>query len=140
MSDAPLTASTPDSPYRFREPAADSRGGVARKLAVIGGGLIGIEAVEVAVAAGLRPSFFIREEWFWPIALDSREAEWITNARQLTFEGRRAGEGYFSADGRRLVFQSEREPGNPFYQIYEGATEIQKMIIVGKLMRMREVY
>jgi acyl-CoA dehydrogenase len=26
------------------------------------------------------------------------------------------------------------------YQIYEGATEIQKMIIVGKLMRMREVY
>jgi acyl-CoA dehydrogenase len=26
------------------------------------------------------------------------------------------------------------------YQIYEGATEIQKMIIVGKLMRMKEVY
>ena len=75
---AHLAASTPNSPYRFREPAADSRGGVARKLAVIGGGLIGIEAVEVAVAAGLRPSFFIREEWFWPIALDSREAEWIS--------------------------------------------------------------
>ena len=26
------------------------------------------------------------------------------------------------------------------YQIYEGATEIQKMIIVGKLMRLREVH
>jgi len=26
------------------------------------------------------------------------------------------------------------------YQIYEGATEIQKMIIVGKLMRMKEVF
>jgi len=38
--------------------------------------------------------------------------------RQLTFEGRRAGEGYFSRDASRLVFQSEREPGNPFYQIY----------------------
>ena len=32
--------------------------------------------------------------------------------------GRRAGEGYWSPDGKRLVFQSEREPGNPFYQIY----------------------
>jgi Tol biopolymer transport system component len=38
--------------------------------------------------------------------------------RQLTFQGPRAGEGYFSADGRRLIFQSERTPGNPFYQIY----------------------
>lgn len=38
--------------------------------------------------------------------------------RQLTFEGRRSGEGYFSQDGSMLVFQSEREAGNPFYQIY----------------------
>lgn len=47
-----------------------------------------------------------------------QEAEWISNARQITFEGRRAGEGYFSADGKRMVFQSERDPANPFYQIY----------------------
>ncbi|MEZ4279013.1 MAG: M28 family peptidase [Myxococcota bacterium] len=40
------------------------------------------------------------------------------DARPLTFAGRRTGEGYFSPDGRSLVFQSEREPGNPFYQIY----------------------
>ena len=33
-------------------------------------------------------------------------------------EGKRAGEGYWSPDGKKLVFQSEREPGNPFYQIY----------------------
>lgn len=46
------------------------------------------------------------------------EASPIQNARQLTFEGARAGEGYFSADGARMIFQSEREPGNPFYQIY----------------------
>ena len=46
------------------------------------------------------------------------EAELISNVRQLTFEGRRAGEGYFSADGRGMVFQSERDPANPFYQIY----------------------
>ncbi len=36
----------------------------------------------------------------------------------MTVEGKRAGEGYWSPDGTRLVFQSEREPGNPFYQIY----------------------
>jgi len=47
-----------------------------------------------------------------------REATLINRTRQLTYEGRRSGEGYFSRDGRRLVFQSEREPGNPFYQIY----------------------
>ncbi len=42
----------------------------------------------------------------------------LSNIRQLTFAGRRSGEGYFSADGTKLIFQSEREPGNPFFQIY----------------------
>ena len=42
----------------------------------------------------------------------------VSGTRQLSFSGKRAGEGYFSADGKRLIFQSEREPGNPFYQIY----------------------
>ncbi len=42
----------------------------------------------------------------------------LSGVRQLTFEGHRAGEGYFSPDGTKIVFQSEREPGNPFYQIY----------------------
>ena len=46
------------------------------------------------------------------------EATFLSGARQLTFEGRRAGEGYFNRDGTQMVFQSEREPGNPFYQIY----------------------
>jgi Tol biopolymer transport system component len=46
------------------------------------------------------------------------ERDFITDARRLTLEGRRAGEGYWSPDGTRIVFQSEREPGNPFYQIY----------------------
>jgi Tol biopolymer transport system component len=48
----------------------------------------------------------------------SKEGELLSGTRQLTFEGRRAGEGYFSQDGSQLVFQSEREPGNPFFQIY----------------------
>ncbi len=42
----------------------------------------------------------------------------ISGTRQLTFEGARAGEGYFAADGRRMIFQSERAQGNPFYQMY----------------------
>ncbi len=74
-----LAATTDDSPYRFRDVAAVARGSAATRPAVIGGGLIGIEAIEVAVAAGLRPSFFIREEWFWPIALEPREAQWISS-------------------------------------------------------------
>ena len=48
----------------------------------------------------------------------SVERDFLTRIRRLTVEGRRAGEGYWSKDGRQLVFQSEREPGNPFYQIY----------------------
>jgi Tol biopolymer transport system component len=47
-----------------------------------------------------------------------QERDFLSRVRRLTVEGRRAGEGYWSPDGRRLVFQSEREPGNPFYQIY----------------------
>jgi Tol biopolymer transport system component len=53
-----------------------------------------------------------------PAADQGQEREFLSRVRRLTLEGRRAGEGYWSPDGRRLVFQSEREPGNPFYQIY----------------------
>ena len=48
----------------------------------------------------------------------ANEALLLSGTRQLTFEGLRAGEGYFSADGTKMIFQSEREEGNPFYQIY----------------------
>jgi Tol biopolymer transport system component len=46
------------------------------------------------------------------------ESDYLSGIRQLTFEGKRAGEGYFSADGKKMIFQSEREETNPFYQIY----------------------
>lgn len=48
----------------------------------------------------------------------SSESRFISNARQVIYEGKRSGEGYFHPDGNLLVFQSEREEGNPFYQIY----------------------
>ena len=46
------------------------------------------------------------------------EAQFLSRVRQLTLEGRRSGEGYFSPDGKHIIFQSEREKHNPFYQIY----------------------
>src|SRR5688500_441142 len=52
------------------------------------------------------------------LAQANEERAFLSRIRRLTVEGRRAGEGYWSRDGRQLVFQSEREPGNPFYQIY----------------------
>lgn len=46
------------------------------------------------------------------------ESNFLSRVRRVTYEGRRAGEGYFSPDGSRMVLQSEREEGNPFFQIY----------------------
>ncbi len=58
--------------------------------------------------------------WVFADATDpgEKEAQFLSGTRQLTFVGKRAGEGYFNADGTKLVFQSEREEGNPFFQIY----------------------
>ena len=53
-----------------------------------------------------------------PAAGDAVERQFLSRVRRLTVEGKRSGEGYWAPDGKRLVFQSEREPGNPFYQIY----------------------
>jgi hypothetical protein len=57
----------------------------------------------------------------WPApapAAERGQDRFVSNVRQLTFEGRRSGECYFSGDSTKLVFMSEREPGNPFFQIY----------------------
>ena len=68
--------------------------------------------VVVCVVACLGPSHSRAEE-----AAKEAEEQFLSRVRQLSFEGRRAGEGYFSPDGSKMVFQSEREPGNPFFQI-----------------------
>lgn len=46
------------------------------------------------------------------------ESELLLNTYQLITEGKRSGEGYFSADGNRLIYQAELEGDNPFYQIF----------------------
>jgi Tol biopolymer transport system component len=65
------------------------------------------------------PSFLVAVAATLAIALPGAgSASPISDARQLTFEGKRAGEGYFSADGSKMIFQSERVAGNPFFQMY----------------------
>jgi Tol biopolymer transport system component len=48
-----------------------------------------------------------------------QEAAHLKNIRQLTHDFVRAGEGYFSPDGTKIIFQAEeKDHGNPFYQIF----------------------
>src|SRR4051812_43598433 len=58
-----------------------------------------------------------------PDAADWKKAEaaCLSNVKQLTFPAAftRAGEGYFSPDGKTAIFQAEEKDGeNPFYQIF----------------------
>ncbi len=70
----------------------------------------------------MRPRFFLLIFTLFSVVTradePAKETQFLTNARPLVFEGKRSGEGYFSPDGKKLIFQSEREPGNPFYQEY----------------------
>ncbi|HMS17564.1 MAG TPA: hypothetical protein PKA37_12040 [Planctomycetota bacterium] len=45
------------------------------------------------------------------------ERAWFKNVRQVTFEGQRSGEAYFSPDGKMISFQSVRGDC-PHYQIF----------------------
>lgn len=71
----------------------------------------GVVLAGLALAAGVRASQDVA-------APALTERDFLSRVRRVTVDGARAGEGYFSPDGTRMVFQSEREPGNPFYQIY----------------------
>ena len=85
-----------------------------RLLAVLIAGLCAVSSAVPAVAQAVDPDITETN----PTEARGLEERLVRRVRQLTFEGRRAGESYFSADGRQMIFQSEREPGNPFFQIY----------------------
>ena len=54
-----------------------------------------------------------------PADWKAEEAKHLSNIKQMTFDFVRAGEGYFSPDGRTIIFQAEeKNSGNPFYQIF----------------------
>src|SRR5262245_23074348 len=52
------------------------------------------------------------EDW------EKLESDHLKNIRQVTKDFARAGEGYFSPDKRRIIFQAEERGENPFYQIF----------------------
>jgi TolB protein len=48
-----------------------------------------------------------------------QESAHLKNIRQVTKDFVRAGEGYFSPDGKQIIFQAEeKDTGNPYYQIF----------------------
>ena len=47
-----------------------------------------------------------------------QEAVHLKNIKQLTRDFIRAGEGYFSPDAAKIIFQAEEKGDNPFYQIF----------------------
>ena len=54
-----------------------------------------------------------------PMDWAQSESQYLSNIRQVTTGFVRAGEGYFSPDGKKIIFQAEeKETGNPFYQIF----------------------
>jgi Tol biopolymer transport system component len=54
-----------------------------------------------------------------PTDWQQAEAAHLKNIRQVTKDFARAGEGYFSPDGKQIIFQAEeKDTGNPFYQIF----------------------
>jgi NADPH-dependent 2,4-dienoyl-CoA reductase/sulfur reductase-like enzyme len=55
--------------------ALDAAARPGMSVAVIGGGLIGVEVAEIMHMRGLRTHFLIREPWYFPVALDPAEAE-----------------------------------------------------------------
>jgi TolB protein len=65
--------------------------------------------------AWLLLSLFAAEPADWQKA----ETVHLNNIRQVTTDFVRAGEGYFSPDGKSIIFQAEeKDTGNPFYQIF----------------------
>src|SRR5580700_10707905 len=54
-----------------------------------------------------------------PAEWDKAESAHLANIRQITKDFLRAGEGYFSPDGKTIIFQAEeKDTGNHFYQIF----------------------
>ena len=45
--------------------------------AVIGGGLLGMEVVEVLLCAQKKPTFLLRDDWFWPTTFNDDESAFL---------------------------------------------------------------
>ena len=76
-----------------------------------------LSIIRLAIAP-ISASFFLIAVAARPASADeSIEAKFLTNVRQVTDGFVKAGEGYFSPDGRTIVYQAVPKD-YPFYQIY----------------------
>ena len=66
----------------------------------------------LAVFACLTLALGGADEW------QKQETTYLKNIKQVTFDYLRAGEGYFSPDGSKIIFQAEEKGENPFYQMF----------------------
>src|SRR5688572_814556 len=83
--------------------------GVTRKHAIVSAAaLLGLWTMSVTL--GAQPG---------------QERDFLSRVRRLTVEGKRAGEGYWAPDGKRLVFQSERERGNQAHFARHGQDHVR---------------
>jgi TolB protein len=64
------------------------------------------------LVACLVPVWLLAAEDDW----QQKESVYLKNPRQITSDFVRAGEGYFSPDGKKIIFQAEEKGENPFYQ------------------------
>lgn len=63
----------------------DGHAKMSMRAVVIGGGLIGVETAEVLHRRGLHVTFVIRENWYFPLALDGNESALV--AEHMRGEG-----------------------------------------------------
>lgn len=78
-----------------------------RAIRVIRGSIL------VLMFAGSATSAAEPDDW------QKQESAHLKNITQVTHDFVRAGEGYFSPEGKQIIFQAEeKDTGNPFYQIF----------------------
>lgn len=82
--------------------------------------------VSAAILLSL-PLLTVRAEENVAVPLSQLESKHLSGARQVTSGLPRAGEGYFSPDGKQIIYQAY-PVGYPFYQIYTQSLDDHKTL------------
>jgi NADPH-dependent 2,4-dienoyl-CoA reductase/sulfur reductase-like enzyme len=101
---------------------ADARPG--RRAVVIGGGLIGVEVAEILAHRGLRVTFVIRETWYFPVALERREAGLVAEHMRRHGIDVRLGAG---------VEEIRRGPGGEVAAVRVGGEDVPCDLVVSAI-------
>ena len=93
------------------------------KTYLVGTLIFGIFLIPTALAQQGPPE---KKPGVWP----KEEAKHLANVTQLTFEGPRSGETYFSPEGKKIIYMAIRD-GYPFYRIFEMNVDGSGQTLVG---------